>query len=208
MRAVSTFVIGAMLLAGCAGDAPTNDLSNSMADADGDGFVDAVEIKYGSDPHNATSMPDVMMHKDISFSTTVTNVVGTGVPSVQCPADQVNSKTVVWTIVAPEGNVSDVHAAMLEFTITGTATVNDADLFVYGPEGGLIGSGTGSTASETVTVNGHQPIGDYTIEVRGCSGVGNVNVDAKGMLGWIPSTEDLLASDMHAHAEGEEPHSH
>ncbi len=195
MRILPILFVAAML-AGCAGGPAQTDLSQSLQDTDGDGVIDAIEVLYGSDPRNATSVPDLMVHKDISFATTVANVVGTGVPSVQCPADPVNTKTVVWTITPPMGNVSQVHAANLVFTITGMTTVNDADLFIYGPDGNLAGSATGSTASETVTLAGHRPVGDYTIEVRACSGAGNVDVDATGMLGWIPSQDDLLAGNM------------
>ncbi len=192
----------AAALAGCA-DAPAEtDLSTSMADADGDGFWDAVEIKYGTDPNNATDFPDVMQHVPVEFKQTVQNVVGTGVPSVQCPADAVNSRILTWTIEAPEGNVTDPHVGHFTVTIVGGTGVNDVDLFVTNPDG-QTQSATGSTATETIEFPGHQPFGDYTIEVRGCSGAGNVDVDGSAMIGWTPSQDDLLAGeDTHGHDDG------
>ncbi len=182
-------------LAGCAGDAKAPDMSTSLEDADGDGFVDALEIKYGSDPLNATSIPDVMVHEDISFSDAVANLVGQGIPSQICPTTDLSSKRVVWTISAPPGNVTEVHAANLEITISSTSTMNDADLFVYGPGGELMASGTGPTGTETVSLPGHNPIGDYTIEVRACSGAGDVSIAGKGQVGWIPDLATLMADD-------------
>ncbi len=121
-------------------------------------------------------------------------VVGTGVPSVQCPIDPAgaNSKTVVWSVSASVGNASKVWVADLTFHIAGDMTVNDADLFVQGPGGSDLGSATGSTNAETVNVSGKQPLGDYTVEVRGCSGAGNVAVTASGTVHWIPSDAELL----------------
>lgn len=188
MRAI--VVLAALLLAGCA-STPASDLSGSLADADGDGFLDAVEVAYGSDPENATSIPDVQERKDVSFSDTA-SVVGTGVPSVQCPADDVNTDVLEWTVDAPPGNLTDVHVAGLAFKAEGAATVNDVDLFVFGPEGDYLGSATGSTASETIEIPGKRPVGTYRIEARGCSGAGDVAIQATGILAWIPSNEDLL----------------
>lgn len=193
-----SFLVAA--LSGCA-NVEDPDFASSMVDTDGDGVIDAIEVKYGSDPDNATDVPHLMKHADVSYTNTV-QVVGNGVPGVQCDPTPVSSQVMTWTIEAPPGNVTNVHVGHLEFTITSAATVNDADIFVTGPDGATA-SATSGAASETASFNGHQPVGDYTIEIRGCSGAGDVTVDATGSLGWLPSEADLLAE-----GHGDDGHTH
>ena len=181
-------LLALLVLPGCVGpDEPA-----PGADLDGDGFIDEVETKFGSDPLDNASLPDVTRSEAVTFSDTV-QVVGTGVPSVQCPADMVNSQVLTWTVAADVGNATRAWVTDLVFEVTGAATVNDVDLFVTDPEGRDLGSGTGSTNAEAVSVRGERPLGDYTIEVRGCSGAGDVAVAASGTVHWIPSAAELLA---------------
>jgi hypothetical protein len=187
MRLASLVAI-VVLLSGCSGsEAP----SPATADRDGDGFVDAVEERFGSDAGDNASVPDVARSQAVDFSDTV-QVVGTGVPTVQCPADIANSQVLTWTVTADTGASNRTWVSDLSFSIQGAATVNDVDLFVTGPSGD-VGSATGSTNAETVTASGPRPLGDYSIEVRGCSGAGDVEVTASGVVHWIPDTDELLA---------------
>lgn len=189
MRAAPVSVLAfALLLAGCvsSGDPPGSE------DQDADGFADAVEDRFGSDPRDNASLPQVERTQPVEFAQTV-QTVGTGVPTVQCPADMVNSQSLEWTVTADVGDATRSWVQDLEFSVQGAATVNDVDLFVTGPDGGDLGSATGSTNAETVTVGGQRPLGTYTIEVRGCSGAGEVDVAASGVVHWIPSDSELLA---------------
>ncbi len=72
-------------------------------------------------------------------------------------------------------------------------TVNDVDLFVFDASGKALGSATGSTNAESLTI-ARAPFGDVTIEARGCSGTGDVGITGTGMVSWIPSDAELLAS--------------
>jgi hypothetical protein len=177
------------LLSGCVGDG--DNASAASGDADADGFSDAVERMFGSELDNATSVPDVKQWKTVEFSDTV-QVVGTGVPTVQCPPDMVNSKRLTWTVEADTGEAREKWATSLTFTLQGAASVNDVDLFVYDPSGAERGSATGSTNQESITIGGKQPLGDWQIEARGCSGAGDVEVTAMGSVEWIPSDAELL----------------
>ena len=177
-----------LLLSGCSGEpVPASE------DSDADGFVDAVEAKLGTDPRDNTSLPAVEKTQAITFSESV-QIVGTGVPTVQCPADMVNSQTLTWTVAAETGQSNRTWVSGLTFGISGAMTVNDADLFVTGPSGSQVGSATGTTNQETISVGGKQPLGDYVIEVRGCSGAGEVTVTASATVHWIPSDAELLAA--------------
>lgn len=186
MRAVPVILL--VLLAGCMAQEPSE-----TEDRDGDGFTDAIEEKFGSDIDNATSQPEVVRSKAVEFRET-TQVVGTGVPTVQCPADQVNSKVLTWSVTAETGDAREAWVSDLSFTVTGAMTVNDVDLFVYDPSGSPLGSATSGENAETVTVGGKRPLGDYSIEARGCSGAGDVEVAASGTVHWIPSDAELLAT--------------
>lgn len=175
-------------LAGCVAE----DEAPATADGDGDGFSDAVEARFGSDPRDNASMPEVGKAEPVSFDESV-NVVGTGVPSVQCPADAVNSQILTWTVAAATGNATRAWVSDLVFEVSAAATVNDVDLFVTGPDGKELGAATGSTSSESIAVRGERPLGDYQIEVRGCSGSGEATVVASGTVHWIPSEAELLS---------------
>jgi hypothetical protein len=180
-------LLAALLLSGCSGEpAP------AAGDQDADGFMDAVEEKFGSDPRDNASLPQVERTKAVEFGESV-RTVGTGVPGVQCPADPVNSQVLTWTVGADTGASNQTWVTDLTFEATGAMTVNDVDLFVTGPDGGQVGAATGSTNAETVTAGGSRPLGDYRIEVRGCSGAGDVQVHASGVVHWIPSDAELLA---------------
>lgn len=187
MRAL--LVIAVLGLAGCT-DADATDVD---ADSDGDGFVDAVERKYGSDLDNATSQPDVARSLPVEFSDVV-QIVGTGVPSVACPATPANVQTLTWTVTAETGDARESWVTDLVFTVAGEATVNDVDLFVYDPAGVESGAGTSGANTETVTLRGDLPLGEYTMEARGCSGAGDVTVTGSGVVKWIPSDAQLLAA--------------
>lgn len=110
-------------------------------------------------------------------------ITGTGVPTVQCPADDVNTHTATWTIEVTEKATSS-HVSDLVFTVQGEQSVNDVDMFVTGPDGKNLGSGTSGTNFEEVKPSGNYSVGDYLIEVRGCSGSGNVKILAEGVLHW------------------------
>lgn len=167
-----------VLLAGCFdASEPESD------DRDGDGYPNDTEIGAGSDPDDATSIPQLDHQDDVSFTDTVTTV-GTGVPTVQCPADALNSQVLTWNIEEPPGDVTNVRVTDLTFSLTAELPVNDVDLFVTGPSGQSLGSATGSSADETIEVSGSHPTGAYSIEVRGCSGAGEVQVMASGIVRW------------------------
>lgn len=187
MRLLAFLLLPALLLSGCSGSPEPS----ATADGDADGFVDAVERKFGSDPRDNASLPQVERTQAVDFSDAV-QVVGTGVPGVQCPADPVNSQVLTWSVGADTGAARSAWVTDLEFSIQGAATVNDVDLFVSGP-GGSVGSATGSTNAETVAAKGSRALGDYAIEVRGCSGAGEVTVTASGIVHWIPGDDELLA---------------
>ncbi len=171
----------ALLLAGCA----TEDAEEPTgpADTDGDGYPDDVELASGSDPLNATARPEVRKTLDLAFSETA-QVVGHGVPSVQCPGSQVSTVDLTWTIKDDGANGTRVHATDLVFTVSGSTTINDVDIFVFGPGGNSLGSATTSAKEESVSAGGQQPMGDYTIRVQGCSGAGDVAVTGAGLLVW------------------------
>ncbi len=189
MRLLAAILIVTAALAGCSGEpAPA-----ASSDGDGDGFVDAVEDRFGSDPQDNSSLPMVERTQAVEFNDAVTTV-GTGVPGVQCPADAVNSQVLTWTVEADTGAATQVWVTDLVFEVQGSTTVNDVDLFVTGPDGREVGSANGSTNAENVTAGGRRPLGDYGIEVRGCSGAGDVNVFASGVVHWIPSDGELLGS--------------
>lgn len=188
MRIVAALALLGLLLSGCSGEPEPK-----AGDSDGDGFVDAVEAKLGTDPRDDSSLPAVEKAQAITLSESV-QVVGTGVPTVQCPADMVNSQTVTWSVTAETGQSNRTWVSDLTIGISGAMTVNDADLFVTGPGGSQVGSATGSTNQETITLGGRQPLGDYVIEVRGCSGAGDVAVTGSATVHWIPSDAELLAS--------------
>ena len=149
----------AALLAGCSGPDPADD------------------------PGEADELAAGEKTLEVTFEDTV-QTVGTGVPGVQCPADAVNSQTVTWRVTGYEGKPEDSWVTDLVFGLSGAASVNDVDLFVTGPDGTAIGSATGSTNQETVESAGPHPVGDYAIEVRGCSGTGDVTVTASGLVHW------------------------
>lgn len=185
-------LVALVLMAGCASESGPSE-PEAGVDSDGDGFWDAVELKFGTDPDNATAFPSVAEHEAVDFSDTLTQMVGVGVPTVQCPQeDGVSAKSATWTIEEPEGNVTGVHVADLSFRAVGAATVNDVDLFVSGPDGSL-GSATSGSADETIDVASKQAPGDYTLLAVVCSGGGDVELEASGQLGWTPSNEDLLS---------------
>jgi hypothetical protein len=191
---LAAVLVACFLLAGCVEDPADAPGPPGTVDTDGDGYSDAVEAKFGSDPANATSVPDVVRHEDVDYANTV-QVVGTGVPSVQCPADDVNSQTMVWNVTAKVGDARMAWVENLTFAVQGEMTVNDVDLFVAGPDGSSLGSGTSGANSETVTVSGTHALGDYTIEVRGCSGAGDATVTGSGTVRWFPSDAELLAAE-------------
>ena len=160
MRSCLPLLAAALLLAGCSSPDPADGPDG------GDGLA----------PGEKTL--------EVSFEDTV-QTVGTGVPGVQCPADAANSQVVTWRVIGYEGKPEDSWVTDLVFSLSGAATVNDVDLFVTGPDGTALGSATGSTNQETVEAAGPHPVGDYAIEVRGCSGAGDVTVTASAVVHWI-----------------------
>lgn len=181
----------ALVLAGCSGS--DRNAAGASTDSDGDGISDVVERHFKTDPRDNTSVPDVWKQQDVSFTQTV-QTIGTGVPGVQCPADPINSQTLTWTVTADTGQANRTELIELVVDVAGAVTVNDVDVFLSDPNGNLIGSGTGGSNHEVLDLAGPRPLGDYRIEIRGCSGAGDVTVTGTGIVKWLPSDEELLAT--------------
>ncbi len=187
------------MLSGCADvSEPVNDVP-AVEDSDGDGYIDAIEHKFGSDPHNATSIPDIMVHEEVAFSDSGLIVAGNegiliGTCGMQGTIDTAHFE---WDIQAPEG-ARKVHVTDLVFTASLPATMLELDIYVFDPEGNDITPGTTTMTippqrTDTIAIEGKHPAGTYTIEVRGCLGSGEVDLDASGLLGYEPDVESLLA---------------
>jgi hypothetical protein len=179
------------LLAGCVDESPAIDPETN--DADGDGFTDAVETRAGTDPTNATSLPvPARVSESISFSGSGMIIggvddLGTG-DGCGGPVES-GTLSMVWKIESPT-NVTNVQVSGLIFTATYPSTMPEGDIFVFSPTGEQLTAATPMTvppaSTDMVTVEGNHPAGDYTIEIRGCAGAGEVSLVASGTLAYTP----------------------
>ncbi len=196
MRALALLACLALLLSGCASESSPPIPEDPDKDTDGDGFTDAFEKAQGSDPKNATSIPDIRVRMPVDFSGSGTivgdEVVGTG----QACGGRVaqDTATFTWSITAPQ-NATGIHVTGLTFTITLSATLIEADIAVFDPTGALITAPTTMTIppskTDTATADGTFSAGDYRIEVRGCVGAGNIDLVANGVLSYLPDPSTL-----------------
>lgn len=195
MRILTLLLVAGIALSGCASDDPGEPV-DPLADSDGDGFPDSLELEYESDPHNTTSVPAVIVHEPISFTDTGMILFGTEVVETGCGVHgDIDTAVLTWSIQGP-ANATDVHVVDLSFTATLPPTMIELDIFVFGPDGTQLTEATTASIppikTDTVVVDGKQPVGDYRIEIRGCEGSGEVKLDATGTLGYMPSVEELL----------------
>ncbi len=211
MRVFLALALVAAALSGCAEASEPFDPVQSIDDSDGDGYIDAVEAKYGSDPMNATSVPDVMVHEDIQFSGSGMMMAAVESPLDGCGAQgSIDVVTLKWLIEAP-ANTTKHHVMDLVFTAHLPQTMAELDIYVFDPSGKDLTPGTTTMTvppqrTDSISIDGKHPVGEYTIELRGCAGTGNVQLDATGVLGYEPDADSLLAADEHEHAE--ESHDH
>ena len=91
-----------------------------------------------------------------------------------CGGGVEGTATFDWAINAtgPDGVTP---AAVASFLVTLTpddpSGAQDADLFLLGPDGAEVGSGTGLTATESIAVSKGYPAGTYQIVVLGCTSI-------------------------------------
>lgn len=100
--------------------------------------------------------------------------------------DGVDTVEHVWSLPA-DVDGTPVRVQGMEVTLTiQDDTLADADLFVYGPDGDELGRSTDFNVqtgdTETVTLSGTLPPGDYTLTVKGCTGSGEYQVAATATL--------------------------
>jgi hypothetical protein len=197
MRWFPLAVLAALMLAGCTEDGAT---APTLDDADGDGFPDAVELKAGSDPRNATSLPDLAQEMTVTFADAGSITLGadttTATGSCGGNVEMLAVNQHGWTVEAP-ANATDAWVSHLTVMLTLTDPANvDSDIYVLAG-GQIIAQATTFNAetgpTDTATFDGALPPGELVLEVRGCSGSGGYTLDGEATLMYVPSFEDYLA---------------
>lgn len=127
--------------------------------------------------------------------------VGTENPSTDpptCGEAPGGMATHTWDIPA-DVNGTAVEATAITVTLGFDGMRADVDLYLFGPDGTLLGSGTvfnptDAPEGETVSISGTYPPGGYTIEVRMCTGAAiDYSVDASADL--VAVSEDRSGID-------------
>ncbi len=180
-----------ILLSGCAADPAPVAATDPTTDSDADGVPDSVETRLGTDPFNATDVPVLRVQEAVTFSGDGMIIGGNelfGVAGTCGGRIAQDTAVFTWLIEAPK-NTTGARVSALTFTATYPATMPEGDIYVFDPEGNQLTDSTGAaippTSTDTVRADGVLPAGEYRIEVRGCLGAGNVQMDAEGVLSYL-----------------------
>jgi hypothetical protein len=99
---------------------------------------------------------------------------GTTGTQVQDPlglTDCVKASDNEWVFQAKDANGTAMKVTNVTINLTGSTTNRDSDIYFYDPAGNELGKGTGSSATETITVAGPLDPGTYKVSVYICTGV-------------------------------------